>query len=64
MITSRTQHFLSDKEVELALTSSRQNCSHRQMFKLYPSNEQIQRFLVRKLGSEEAAARRFALLEE
>ncbi len=63
VITSRTQHFLSDKEVELALARRADRVPHRQMFKLLPfSDEQIQRFLVRKLGSEEAAARRFALL--
>ncbi len=63
VITSRTQHFLADKDVELALARRADRVPHRQMFKLLPfSDEEIRRFLVRKLGSEEAAARRFALL--
>jgi hypothetical protein len=64
VITSRTQHFLTDKEVEMALARRADRVPHRQMFKLLPfSDGEIRDFLVRRLGDQEKADRRFALLE-
>ncbi len=63
VITSRTQHFLSDEQVKSALARRAERVPHRQLFKLLPFGEdQIREFLVRKLGSDAAARRRFELL--
>ncbi len=65
IVTSRTNHFLSDKDVEMALARRVDRVANRQMFKLLPFRpEEIRSFLVRRLGSDEAAERRFALLGE
>jgi WD40 repeat protein len=63
IITSRTQHFLSDTEVEQAFARRADRVPHRQLFKLLPfTTAQIWDFLVQHLGSTHAANRRYTLL--
>ena len=65
VITSRTQHFLSDKQAKLALADQASRVSGYRLIKLKPFiNDQIQRFLVNRLQDEGAAAQRFRLLDE
>ena len=65
VITSRTQHFLSDKQAKLALAEQASRVSGYRLIKLKPFiSEQIQRFLVNRLQDEAAAAQRFRLLDE
>jgi WD40 repeat protein/nucleoside phosphorylase len=65
VITSRTQHFLSDKQAKLALAEQASHVSGYRLIKLKPFiNDQIQRFLVNRLQDEAAAAQRFRLLDE
>ena len=65
VITSRTQHFLSDKQAKLALADQASRVSGYRLIKLKPFvNNQIHRFLVNRLQDEAAAERRFRLLDE
>ncbi|HVG64027.1 MAG TPA: pentapeptide repeat-containing protein, partial [Hyalangium sp.] len=65
VITSRTQHFLSDKKEKLAPAEQASRVSGYRLIKLKPFiNDQIQRFLVNRLQDEGAAAQRFRLLDE
>jgi WD40 repeat protein/nucleoside phosphorylase len=65
IVTSRTQHFFSDQQVKLALAEQASSVKGYRLTRLKPfSKEQIQRFLVKRLGSEEEAANRFRLLDE
>ncbi len=65
IVTSRTQHFFSDKQVKLALAEQASRVSGYRLIKLQPfTQEQIQRFLVQRLQDETAAAQRFRLLDE
>ncbi|MBK8256226.1 MAG: pentapeptide repeat-containing protein [Polyangiaceae bacterium] len=65
VITSRTQHFLSTNDIELALAKRAEQVPHRRIFKLLPfDDDHILRFLTRRLESSEAAQQRFALLRQ
>ncbi|WP_437668911.1 SIR2 family protein [Sorangium sp. So ce131] len=63
VVTSRTQHFLSDRRVETALAKRAGSLPGYRLAKLSPFTEdQIRRFLVNRLGGEGVAERRFKLL--
>ncbi|KYF75483.1 hypothetical protein BE17_33685 [Sorangium cellulosum] len=63
VVTSRTQHFLSDRRVETALAKRAGSIPGYRIAKLSPFTEdQIRRFLVNRLGGEADAERRFSLL--
>lgn len=65
VITSRSQHFLNDQQIKSALAERADRIPGSRMVRLQPFDEaQIRRFLVNRLGSEEAAERRFALLHD
>lgn len=64
VLTSRTQHFLSDQQVETALSSRLAALPGRRLVKVLDfDQDQILRFLTNRLGSAEAAQARFELLE-
>ncbi|WP_437320988.1 pentapeptide repeat-containing protein [Sorangium sp. So ce385] len=63
VVTSRTGHFLTDREANKELTTRAEQTGHARLFKLEPFGErQIQRFLVKLLGKEDEARARFELL--
>ncbi|WP_437331697.1 SIR2 family protein [Sorangium sp. So ce394] len=63
VVTSRTQHFLSDRRVETALARRAGSIPGYRIAKLSPFTEdQIRRFLLNRLGGEAVAERRFSLL--
>ncbi|WP_437849783.1 SIR2 family protein [Sorangium sp. So ce363] len=63
VVTSRTQHFLSDRRVETALAKRAGSIPGYRIAKLSPFTEdQIRCFLLNRLGGEAVAERRFALL--
>ena len=65
VITSRTTHFLSDQQVWTALGQrARQIPGYRVVTLQRFEEDQIRRFLAKKLGGEQAADRRMALLGE
>ena len=65
VITSRTQHFYSDKQVKLALGAQASSLKGYRLVRLQPfSREQIHRFLVKRLEDPQMAERRFRLLDE
>ncbi|WP_224240699.1 WD40 domain-containing protein [Hyalangium gracile] len=65
IITSRTQHFLTDNDVKRELAQRAEALPGYRLIKLEPFNEeQIRHFLVKRLGSETAAAERLALLHD
>jgi hypothetical protein len=65
VITSRTQHFYSDKQVKSALASQASALKGYQLVRLQPfTHEQIHRFLVKRLKDPQQAERRFRLLDE
>lgn len=65
VVTSRTQHFLSDQQVMSALMRRASDLQGFQLVKLQPfTEERIQRFLMKRLGNEEEARARFQLLDE
>lgn len=65
IITSRTQHFLTDHEVRRELALRAEALPGYRLVKLECFNEeQIGRFLLKRLGNEEAATERLALLRD
>lgn len=65
VITSRSQHFLSDKQAKLALAEQASRLKGYRLARLESfSKEQIKSFLVRRLGAEQEAEARFRLLDE
>jgi nucleoside phosphorylase len=65
VVTSRTQHFISDRQVKMAIAERAVKIEGHRLAKLLPfTHDQIRRFLVNRLGSEDAAARRLALLDD
>ncbi|HZF56167.1 MAG TPA: pentapeptide repeat-containing protein, partial [Polyangiaceae bacterium] len=65
VITSRTQHFISDQQVKLVLAQRASEVQGYRLIKLRPfTKPQIRRFLENRLGSPEAAEARFRLLDE
>ena len=64
MITSRTQHFLNDRQILQALGEHAQQRGFR-MMRLQPfDNGRIQQFLVNRFGDAVVAQQRFKLLDE
>jgi WD40 repeat protein len=65
IVSSRSQHFVSEQQIRTALAERADRIPGARVLKLRPFDEgQIRQFLANRLGSEEAAARRFALLDE
>lgn len=65
IITSRTQHFLTDHDVKRELARRAEALPGYRIIKLERFREdQIHRFLVKRLGSESAAAERLKLLHD
>ncbi len=65
VITSRTQHFYSTEQVELALAKQASTNRGYRLFKLQKFEPaQIERFLVKRLGDEEQAQERLGLLRD
>jgi WD40 repeat protein/nucleoside phosphorylase/type II secretory pathway predicted ATPase ExeA len=65
IVTSRTQHFLTDHEVKRELARRAESLPGYRLIKLERFNEeQIRRFLVKRLGSEALADERLALLRD
>lgn len=65
VITSRSQHFLSDQQAKLVLAEQASSVKGYRLAKLQAfSKEQIQRFLERRLGAKDKAEARFRLLDE
>ena len=66
VLTSRTQHFLSDREVETALSARIAGVPGRALLKLNPfTDDQILAFLAKLLGGDEPAARaRYELIRD
>ncbi|WP_049949393.1 pentapeptide repeat-containing protein [Sorangium cellulosum] len=65
VVTSRTQHFLTDHQVKKELAIRAETLPGYRLVKLQPfEHVQIRAFLAKKLGSEEAAEERFGLLDE
>ncbi len=65
IITSRTQHFLTDHDVKRELARRAEALPGYRIIKLERFREdQIHRFLVNRLGSESAAASRLKLLHD
>lgn len=65
VVTSRTQHFLTDTEVKKELARRAEVLPGYRLFKLLPFDKaQIRRFLVKRLGSEEGAEERLQLLAQ
>ncbi|HEX8435856.1 pentapeptide repeat-containing protein [Archangium sp.] len=63
VITSRTQHFLTDHEVRLELAQRAESLPGYRLIKLERFNEeQIRHFLLNRLGGQEAADERLELL--
>jgi WD40 repeat protein len=65
IVTSRKQHFISDRQVKMAMGEQVDQVAGRRIATLLPFDRtQITRFLERFCGDGERAARRFQLLEE
>ncbi|WP_438030265.1 pentapeptide repeat-containing protein [Sorangium sp. So ce233] len=65
MVTSRSQHFISEQQVRSALAEKAALLPGYRLARLQPFTEaQIHRFLVNRLGSEEAADARMRLLAD
>jgi WD40 repeat protein/nucleoside phosphorylase len=65
VVTSRTQHFVSEKQVELVLARMAKTVAGHHRMMLQPFDEaQIQVFLRNRLDSDAAAAERFSLIKE
>ncbi|MFT3767787.1 MAG: pentapeptide repeat-containing protein [Minicystis sp.] len=65
VVTSRTQHFLNDKQIKTALAERADRLQGSRVVKIHKFEaEHIRRFLERRLGDPEAAQRRFELLGE
>jgi nucleoside phosphorylase len=65
VVTSRTQHFISDNQVRLQLLQRASLVQGYRIAKLEPFNgDQIRRFLMNRLPSPEQAEARFQLLDE
>jgi hypothetical protein len=65
VVTSRTQHFLSDRQVKSALYRRVDSADRRAIARLLPfDREQMASFLVRRLGEAEGAERRLELIEQ
>lgn len=65
VVTSRTQHFLTDGAVKRELARRAEALQGYQLIKLERfSEQQIRRFLVKRLGGEAEADRRMALLRD
>ncbi|MCP4662565.1 MAG: hypothetical protein GY856_44785, partial [bacterium] len=65
VVTSRTQHFESDRQVKTALLERVELLSGHRIARLERFDEkQIRRFLVNRLGNEPEADARLALLDE
>jgi WD40 repeat protein/nucleoside phosphorylase len=65
VISSRTQHFYSDKQVKLALAEQASALKGYRLVRLQQfTHEQIHRCLVKRLKDPEQAERRFRLLDE
>jgi WD40 repeat protein/3',5'-cyclic AMP phosphodiesterase CpdA/energy-coupling factor transporter ATP-binding protein EcfA2 len=65
VVTSRKQHFISDRQVKMAMGEQVDQVAGRRIATLLPFDRgQITRFLERYCGDSERAGRRFKLLEE
>jgi nucleoside phosphorylase len=65
VVTSRTQHFLTDTEVKKELAKRAEMLPGYRLIKLLPFDKgQIRRFLVKRLEDEQAAEERFRLLDQ
>jgi WD40 repeat protein/nucleoside phosphorylase len=64
VITSRTQHFLNDRQVLQALGERARQRGFRMMRLLPFDEDRIRQFLVNRFGADEVARRRFDLLGE
>ncbi|WP_437827054.1 pentapeptide repeat-containing protein [Sorangium sp. So ce1153] len=65
VVTSRSQHFLSDRQVRMALAERAALIQGHRLTKLLPfTKEQIRRFLNKRLGSEAAGEERLRLLDD
>ncbi|MGK3960997.1 pentapeptide repeat-containing protein [Sorangium sp. So ce118] len=65
VVTSRSQHFLSDRQVRMALAERAALIQGHRLAKLQPfTKEQIRLFLNRRLGSEAAGEERLRLLDD
>ena len=64
VLTSRRQYFLSERQVQLALTEQASRLKGYQLVELQPfTQEQILHFLKKRLNDDAAARERFLLLE-
>ncbi|XYH93636.1 pentapeptide repeat-containing protein [Sorangium sp. So ce1128] len=65
VVTSRSQHFLSDRQVRMALAERAALIQGHRLAKLLPfTKDQIRRFLNKRLGSEAAGEERLRLLDD
>ncbi|XXX72929.1 NACHT domain-containing protein [Sorangium sp. So ce134] len=65
VVTSRSQHFLSDRQVRMALAERAALIQGHRLTKLLPfTKEQIRLFLNKRLGSEAAGEERLRLLDD
>jgi WD40 repeat protein len=65
VLTSRTQHFLTDDDIKRELAERVSATQGARIVKLRSfADDEIRKFLARKLDSQPKAERRFALLEE
>ncbi len=65
IVTSRKQHFISDRQVKMAMGEQVDQVAGRRIATLLPFDRaQISRFLERYCGDRERAERRFQLLEQ
>jgi WD40 repeat protein len=65
VVTSRTQHFISDSQVKTVLANRAAELSGYRLMRIRPFEaDQIRSFLGNLLGEEEAAEARFRLLDE
>ncbi len=65
VITSRTQHFYSDKQVKLALAEQASSLKGYRLVRLQQfTDEQIHRFLEKRLNDPRKAKQRFQLLDK
>jgi uncharacterized protein YjbI with pentapeptide repeats len=65
VVTSRSQHFLSDRQVRMALAEQAALIQGHRLAKLQPfTKAQIRHFLIKRLGSEGAGEERLRLLDD
>jgi WD40 repeat protein/nucleoside phosphorylase len=65
IVTSRTQHFLTDQDIKRELARRAEVLPGYRLIKLERFNgEQVRRFLTKRLGSDSAALERMALLRD